>query len=73
MGKAKAPNLAQSPAVNYESPKGFHRHKCDNCSHVWEHDDSCKGKTNLHTCPDCKEEEWSQYFGPEPPTKKETN
>lgn len=57
----------RSSTIPYESPDGSHRHKCYNCEHVWEHGDFCINKTRLHTCPNCNDEQWTKYFGPEVP------
>lgn len=59
----------EEPTVPYESPHGFHRHKCDKCGYVWEHANTCVNNTALHTCPGCGTEEWYWYKGPEAPTK----
>lgn len=59
-------STAPSKAKEYASPTGFHRHKCDDCGHIWEHKDSCAGNESAHTCI-CGKEEWYKYFGPEPP------
>lgn len=54
----------------YESPSGFHRHKCGNCGHVWEHSDSCHGQKEPHICTNCHNIEGWRYFGPEAPVEK---
>ena len=54
--------------VPYESPKGFHRHKCNHCNHIWEHGEGCFCKIEPHKCPNCGNEQWVKYKGPEPPT-----
>ncbi len=54
----------------YQSPTGFHTHKCDDCGHVWEHSDKCRGIIKHHLCPECKTMQWAQYNGPKAPTPK---
>jgi hypothetical protein len=50
---------------HYHSPLGFHRHKCKNCDHIWEH----RGLFFCsHKCPNCGKEEYTKYFGIEVPT-----
>lgn len=44
----------------------LHKHKCDNCGHVWEHDgaDIICGKldtTKAHTCEKCGEEQYTIF------------
>lgn len=55
---------------DYESPDGFHRHKCDKCGHVWEHSDKCRGQEEPHICANCGDIQGWKYFGPEPPSQK---
>jgi rubrerythrin len=54
---------------DYHSPVGFHRHKCEKCNYIWEHDGSflCS-----HNCPNCGKSEYRKYFGGEAPTKLES-
>lgn len=41
----------------------LHRHKCDECGNIWEHDDSCGGDDNAHKCPRCQKEQFVRYWG----------
>lgn len=45
---------------------GKHKHKCPQCSHIWEHAENCFDKTKEHTCTQCGTEQWFRYYG-EPP------
>lgn len=38
------------------SQEDFHRHKCPDCGHVWQHPDSCAGDDKAHICPGCGRE-----------------
>lgn len=60
--------LVNTKEGKYKSPKGFHRHQCAQCKHIWEHSDKCFGRKRPHKCPNCKEEEWYKYNGSKPPT-----
>lgn len=55
----------------YESPKGFHRHKCESCGHVWEHGNECRNNFAAHICA-CGNVESYHYTGPERPTTQKT-
>jgi len=44
----------------------IHKHKCNNCGHVWQHSDNCAGVTSEHTCPNCGNESWVRYNGTDP-------
>lgn len=55
-----------SLGVKYKSPEGYHRHKCDDCNHVWEHKDSCAGSDKAHTCKCGSTQRW-KYRGDESP------
>lgn len=57
--------------LNYVSPDGMHRHKCESCHTVWEHSDNMAGNNFHHKCPKCGEEEWFRYFGPDAPLTKD--
>ncbi len=57
-------NVQSTP---YESPVGFHRHKCDNCGQIWEHSNSCAGNEHAHTCTTCGHKNWERYKGPDAP------
>lgn len=56
----------------YVSPPGYHRHRCQFCSFVFEHHD-CNdihhGDSGVHECPSCHRCLWSLgiYSGEEPP------
>jgi hypothetical protein len=54
----------------YQSPFGCHRHRCGNCHHIWEHSDDMMGNEEEHKCPECKEEQWTKYFGSGAPVTK---
>lgn len=43
----------------------FHKHKCGNCGHIWEHSNGCGGDVKAHTCEKCGEEQWIKWFGVE--------
>ncbi len=53
--------------TTYESPKGFHRHKCRKCGYIWEHGNTCVNDEKAHTCSKCGTEEWYWYQGPQAP------
>ncbi|MEA2702045.1 MAG: hypothetical protein QOE22_754 [Candidatus Parcubacteria bacterium] len=40
-----------------------HKHKCPNCSCVWEHTSKEGQDENAHNCPQCGTEERWVYFG----------
>lgn len=48
---------------DYIVPEGYHLHKCDGCSCIWEHSDKMGGDQKAHTCPKCGAEQWRKYFG----------
>lgn len=59
--------------VEYTSPAGRHRHRCE-CGCVWEHGDENNGLDKPHECPECGEypigTTWfgfPKYLGPEAP------
>lgn len=51
------------PPAPYRSPEGRHRHRCEHCFAIWEHDDSARGNGAAHSCPLCKREEYGWYEG----------
>lgn len=65
----------------YEDPDGYHRHRCDKCLYVWQHENSdgtpsgsrSKAREDAHKCPSCgkKAQEsfigFAVYDGPLPP------
>jgi hypothetical protein len=59
--------------VGYSSPPGRHRHQCERCLTVWEHDTVLFARRGVHVCPnpDCRfdtgERRWPKYSGPLPP------
>src|SRR5947199_4298541 len=53
---------------NYTSPEGKHRHQCDKCGFIWEHDDVAKTNEPRHHCPNCGEQQGFRYFGDKPPS-----
>jgi rubrerythrin len=57
----------------YVSPEGRHRHKCNKCKIVWEHDESCWGSDTVHMCPGCGELKFLRYKGPLVPTEARTD
>lgn len=47
-----------------------HRHKCDACDCVWEHDPvgfSLSDNERQHQCPQCGVEQYVKYHGRTPP------
>ena len=58
---------------DYRSPHGRHRHQCERCHTVWEHDDMLFATRAGHTCPNpqcghCEEGgSWEKYFGADAP------
>lgn len=53
----------------YQSPEGRHRHQCEGCDFIWEHNDSpLMGRAEDHVCPRCGRERWWKYYGADPPT-----
>lgn len=62
----------------YYSAVGFHRHRCPQCRHVWEHSDEMFENVKAHTCHKCgcggdfgelDERCWEHYCGREAPSK----
>lgn len=53
----------QTSPMPYVSPEGYHRHKCNNCGHIWEHSDCMAGDDDAHKCTKCGEEQWEKYKG----------
>lgn len=49
----------------------LHKHKCDDCGVVWEHDALCLADhTAAHKCPKCGKEQRTKYSGKDPATVK---
>lgn len=52
----------------YQSPPGYHRHRCPTCGCVWEHPDICAEAEGvefdaLHECPFCQTLATVRYEG----------
>jgi len=48
----------------------WHKHKCDACDFVWEHDgDDLDNREAEHRCPGCGREQFSRHYDDEPVTK----
>lgn len=45
----------------------MHKHKCDSCKCVWEHEDDCSGVNRAHECPQCGAEQYAKYLGYDAP------
>ncbi len=64
---------ATGPDGAYQSPTGRHRHQCERCHTVWEHDSVFSATRAGHTCPNpecghCPEGScWEKYFGGDAP------
>lgn len=43
----------------------MHKHRCDECGCVWEHE-MPQGGVGAHDCPRCGVEICEKYYGPEP-------
>lgn len=41
----------------------FHFHRCSN-GHIWKHGEECRGNEKAHTCPRCKELQYSIMWFP---------
>lgn len=48
-----------------EEPEGTHKHKCQTCGNVWEHENACVNNKPAHTCRECGSEQWWKYDGRE--------
>lgn len=46
----------------------MHRHKCEECDTVWEHDVTCFNNAEAHACPKCGLQQWAPYHGDLPAT-----
>jgi len=45
----------------------MHKHKCDECGCVWEHERPADGEgKGAHNCPKCSVPQGMRYDGPEP-------
>jgi hypothetical protein len=48
--KAKSPLDELMELIEYMTPTGEHKHKCEDCGHIWAHEDSCINDVEHHTC-----------------------
>lgn len=39
----------------------LHQHKCNGCSHIWEHGSENRGNVEAHTCTNCGQQQWAHY------------
>jgi hypothetical protein len=51
--------------MEHEHNTGTHKHKCDFCGFVWEHEDSCINNTKAHTCVICLNVQWYWDYMPD--------
>lgn len=70
MSREQESTPTDSTVTNYESPEGFHRHKCPNCNYIWEHSNNCVGNISAHRCPRCETIEGRKYTGTLPPSTR---
>lgn len=44
----------------------MHKHQCEACECVWEHDEGARWNDDAHACPKCGVSEKWHYYGPLP-------
>lgn len=52
--------------IMYKIDLDEHRHRCDVCGLVWEHDGNAGGLDWAHRCPECGIEQYNRYHGNQP-------
>jgi len=53
--------LRQMFGLLKEDEPPTHKHRCETCGFIWEHETNCINNTKAHTCIKCGAEQWHWY------------